>query len=173
MRNRVIILLLILLVIGVGCTSKSPQKESSPELLVDATAPEIVKTLFEYHGEKPVLLNVWATWCVPCVEEFPYLMKLNEEYGDQFELVLISGDFESERPDAYNFLKKQKVDFTTYFKQGGDNEFISTLSENWTGALPYTMVFDRQGNVSEEWEGAADYETFEQALLKVINQTES
>lgn len=154
-----------------GCSSKPSRTESS--ILVDVTATELTKTLNSYQGQKPVLLNVWATWCIPCVEEFPYLMQLNEKYAGKFELVLISGDFEEERSAAEAFLKQHQVDFTTYFKQGNDNEFISTLSKNWTGALPYTMVLDANGKVIKEWEGAADYETFEQALLKALNNTES
>ena len=57
---------------------------------------------------KPVLLNLWATWCKPCVEEFPELMKIREEYKDKsLEVVLISLDFGDDAKErTTNFLKK-------------------------------------------------------------------
>lgn len=140
------------------------------DILVDATAQQIVEKIAEYKGEKPVLVNFWATWCAPCIEEFPYMMELNKEYEGKFKLIFVSGDFAEAREDAKNFLKKQGVDFKTYFKVGKDNEFITTISNEWTGALPFTIVYNKKGEVSAAWEGKAELKTFESELLKVINE---
>lgn len=140
------------------------------DILVDATADEIVETITRHQGEKPVLVNFWATWCAPCIEEFPHLMELRKKYYDQFELILVSGDFPEARDEALEFLKKQGVDFKTYFKVGKDNEFISTISGEWSGALPFTIVYNKEGDVSAVWEGKADKETFESKLLNVISE---
>lgn len=140
------------------------------DILVDATADEINAKIAEYEGEKPVLVNFWATWCAPCIEEFPYILKLHEKYEGQFKLIFVSGDFEEAREEAEAFLKKQGVDFETYFKVGNDNEFITTISNKWTGALPFTIVYNKAGEVSAQWEGKAEYETFESELLNVINE---
>lgn len=127
-------------------------------------------TLIQTHkGEKPILLNVWATWCAPCIEELPYLLELQKKYADQFELVLVSADFKEAVPEAKEFLEEQGVRFTTYLKTGKDDAFISRLSTTWTGALPFTIIFSKQGDVSSEWEGKAEFEQFEEELLKVIN----
>lgn len=139
-------------------------------ILVDATAEEIVEKISSYEGEKPVLVNFWATWCAPCIEEFPYLLELNEKYKGEFKLIFVSGDFKEARDEAEAFLKKQGVDFETYFKVGKDNEFISTISDKWTGALPFTIVYNKEGEVSASWEGKADLAEFEKELLKVINE---
>ncbi|MGN8226603.1 TlpA family protein disulfide reductase [Gracilimonas sp. BCB1] len=143
---------------------------SGDEILVDATADQVMAKVEEYKGEKPVLMNFWATWCAPCIEEFPYLMELNEKYEGQFKLIFVSGDFREARDEAEAFLKKQGVDFETYFKVGKDNEFITTISNDWTGALPFTIVYNRQGEVTVSWEGKAELETFESELLNVINE---
>lgn len=149
----------------ISCTNQTEKK-----ILVDTNATELVSQIESYKGEKPVLVNFWATWCIPCIEEFPYIMKLKENYGDEFELIFVSGDFEEAKEEAKEFLKEQNVNFTTYYKTGKDNEFIQTVSDTWSGALPYTVIYSRDGSISAEWEGKAEYEKFEQELLKVIEE---
>ncbi|MEX2364693.1 MAG: TlpA disulfide reductase family protein, partial [Balneolaceae bacterium] len=118
------------------------------EILVDATAEEIVEIIASHKGEKPVLVNFWATWCAPCIEEFPHLMELKENYEGRFELIFVSGDFREARDEAEEFLRMNGVDFKTYFKVGKDDEFITTISDEWTGALPFTIVYNKEGEVS-------------------------
>lgn len=154
-----------LLILLMGCSSSGEKK-----ILVDTSAAQLVGHIESFKGDKPVLVNYWATWCVPCIEEFPYIMKLKEKYGEEFELIFVSGDFEEAKEEAKEFLKEQNVDFTTYYKTGKDNEFIQTVSESWSGALPYTVIYAKDGTVSTEWEGKAEYEQFESELQKVINE---
>lgn len=153
-----------------GCTDAPEDKNSTSKvnLLQNATVDQIQSHIASFSGEKPVLVNIWATWCLPCVEEFPYIMDLKSKYGDQFELVFISADFEEARMEATEFLESQGVNFTTFFKQGKDNDFIAGISEAWSGAIPYTLVIDKDGVTHTEWEGKADYQDFENALLQVI-----
>ncbi|MEQ8579296.1 MAG: TlpA disulfide reductase family protein [Balneola sp.] len=158
-------LYLVLICVCIGCTDQTEKK-----LLVDTNATQLVDQIESYKGDMPVLVNFWATWCVPCIEEFPYIMKLKENYNDEFELIFVSGDFEEAKEEAKEFLKEQNVNFTTYYKTGKDNEFIQTVSETWSGALPYTVIYSRDGSISAEWEGKAEYEQFEQELLKVIKE---
>ncbi|MTI88383.1 MAG: TlpA family protein disulfide reductase [Balneolaceae bacterium] len=143
---------------------------SGDEILVDATADEILKEISAYQGEKPVLVNFWATWCAPCIEEFPYIMDLHKQYEGDFKLIFVSGDFEEARDEAEAFLRKQGVDFTTYFKVGKDNDFITKISDNWSGALPFTIIYDKNGHVSSAWEGKADYQKFETELMNVLTK---
>ncbi len=164
-----IISLLITVILFNACSDKQSTVSESKNILVDADVHAIKARINELVGDKPVLVNVWATWCIPCIEEFPYLMKLNNEYGSEFEMILISGDFPEAREEARGFLSKQGVDFETYFKTGKDNEFIIALSDEWTGAIPFTMILNRDGSLSSSWEGAADFKKFESELLKVID----
>ena len=173
LTSFVVLLLIVFALAGWSCTQKidlEPNKEGldSVSLLENATVNEIQTHLASFKGEKPVLVNIWATWCLPCVEEFPYIMELKEKHGEAFELVFISADFEEARAEATNFLKEQGVDFTTFFKQGKDNNFIAGISEKWSGAIPYTLILDKHGATHTEWEGKADYQDFEKALLYVI-----
>lgn len=140
------------------------------QTLTNATADDILSMVEDYRGEKPVLVNFWATWCAPCVEEFPYILELHKKYEGQFKLILVSGDFDEAKDDALVFLEKQGVEVETYFKQGKDHEFITAISDEWTGALPFTIVYNKAGDVSASWEGKADFEKFESELLTVINE---
>lgn len=128
---------------------------STPEPpLVPATAGQVLEAV-RRPGARAVLLNVWATWCVPCVEEFPDLVRLQREYGPRgLRLVLVSMDFGLEREERVReFLKRHGVDFESYLKAGDDMEFIDQLEPRWSGALPATLLYDGRGVLRELWEG--------------------
>jgi len=125
-------------------------------------------------GAKAVVVNVWATWCEPCREEFPDLVRLGHEYaGRGVRLVLVSGDFDSEKPAVTKFLTDQGVDFATYIKSGDDMQFINGLNPKWTGALPATFVYDGQGRQRDFWEGKASYAKMEERLRRVLEGRET
>jgi thiol-disulfide isomerase/thioredoxin len=120
-------------------------------------------------GAKAVVLNVWATWCDPCREEFPDLVRLGHEYAWRgVRMVLVSSDFDSEKPAVTKFLAAQGVDFATYIKSGSDMTFINGLNPRWTGALPATFVYDGQGRLRDFWEGKASYAKMEEHLRRVL-----
>ncbi|MDZ7680125.1 MAG: TlpA disulfide reductase family protein [Fodinibius sp.] len=137
-------------------------------LLKDVTADELQQIIASYRGEKAVLVNIWATWCAPCVEEFPEIVELQHNYPDDLKVIFVSADFPKQRPDALDFLKKQQVNWTTYFKTGKDQEFIESLSPKWTGALPFTKIIDRNGDLVASWEQSADYDKFERHVKTAI-----
>lgn len=148
-------------------TRINAQQLTDNELLKDVDGPQLQKLIDQYKGEKAVLVNMWATWCGPCVEEFPHITKLQQEYEDQLKVVFVSADFEKDV--AINFLRQQGVDWTTYFKTGKDEEFINAVSDKWTGAMPFTKIIDAQGNLVASWENKADFETFETNVKKALN----
>ena len=114
-------------------------------------------------GASATVVNVWASWCQPCVAEMPDLLRLEREYRAQgLRVILVSADFDSIAPAA--FLAERGVDFDTYLKSGDDMTFINTLDRRWSGALPATFVFDAGGAQSAFWEGRADFEKFESAV---------
>lgn len=139
-------------------------------LLEDATGEELNTIIESYEGKKAVLVNVWATWCVPCVEEFPEIVELQHKYEELLQVVFISADFPDSRDRALEFLKKQEVNWTTYFKRGSDQEFIEAISGDWSGALPFTKIIKKNGEVVDSWEGKASYSKFEQHIKQAINQ---
>jgi len=146
------------------------QDISDKELLKNATGAELKKAISSYKGDKAVLVNVWATWCAPCIEEFPYIVDLKQKYVDELHVIFISADFPGQRDKALEFLRKQNVDWTTYFKTGKDQPFIEALSDDWSGALPFTKILDQEGNLIANWEQGAEYEKFERHIKKAIKK---
>jgi len=165
----------------VGACAKSPDAgvarpsgdDAAHAQLVPVTAAQVAEVVAAARG-KVVLLNVWATWCNPCREEFPYLVRLHRELGGKgFELVLVSADFENQLPKVTEFLAAEGVDFRTYRKLGADSEFIDGLDPRWSGALPATFVYDRSGTLRDFWEGDLSYEGFLERLEPWLNDKAS
>jgi thiol-disulfide isomerase/thioredoxin len=140
------------------------------ELLTDIASEEIETLIAKHNADgKVVLVNIWATWCGPCVEEFPDIVELKQKYKDQLEVVFISADFPEDRERALQFLKDQKVTWETYMKTGKDEPFINAISNDWSGALPFTKIYSKNGQITSYWENKASFETFETAILEAIN----
>jgi thiol-disulfide isomerase/thioredoxin len=122
-------------------------------------------------GAEVVLVNIWATWCAPCREEFPDLMRVNERYRDRgLRLVLVSADFPDQLPQARRFLAKQGVVSPSFLKTGDDMQFINAMDPRWSGALPATLIYDGRGTLRHFWEGQASFEKFEQNILDVLSE---
>jgi len=138
--------------------SAGAEVRRAPE--VRPATPAQVMAAVRAKGARIVLLNAWATWCVPCREEFPDLMRLErEDRARGLRLVLVSADFDSELPGVKRFLAEHRVDFVTYLKQGPDTPFIDTLDTRWSGALPATVLYDGRGRKLWFHEGKTSYDT--------------
>ncbi|HEY6865688.1 MAG TPA: TlpA disulfide reductase family protein [Candidatus Eisenbacteria bacterium] len=136
--------------------------------VVPATAPEI-QALAARPGARATLVNVWATWCAPCREEFPGLLRVSRARArDGLRLVLVSADFEEQLPAVRSFLAGRGVTDTTYLKTGDDMPFINTMSPDWSGALPATFVYDAHGRLVRFWEGMADEARFSSAVNEAL-----
>lgn len=120
---------------------------------------------------KVVLYNFWATWCKPCVTEFPELIKLYKNYKDKdFVLVFISLDaIEEKKSKVIPFLEKHEVDFVTYINDFKNPEdLIDFYDKQWEGAIPSTYIFSKEGVLSTKFIGSRDYEFFEKEIKKLI-----
>jgi thiol-disulfide isomerase/thioredoxin len=117
---------------------------------------------------RPLVLNVWATWCGPCRAEFPGMLAAIRRHP-QVRLALVSADFDGQLPAVRGFLAQHGVADTTYLKTGSDQDFIDALSPAWSGALPATLVLDASGRKVAFWEGEADTTRFEAAIARALD----
>lgn len=151
----------------------SIQKDTGPAdvdpVLKDVDAEELEAVIESYKGEKAVLVNIWATWCAPCIEEFPEIVKIQQKYENDLQVIFVSADFQESRDKAIDFLKEQGVDWTTYFKTGKDQQFIESVSDKWSGALPFTKILNKRGEVVVSWEKSASFSKFEKHVKQAIN----
>jgi len=161
MKAIKIFLLLILLSAGIFSQEVKPLNSTKD-----------LDELKESLKGKVALVNFWATWCAPCVKEFPDLIKLYNNYKDKdFKLVFITTDVPEEiESKVIPFLKKNNVDFVTYYNNFQNvEELINYIDKDWEGAIPSTYIYNKDGKVTSSFLGKKEYSEFEKEILKNLN----
>ena len=119
--------------------------------------------------KSPYLLNVWATWWSSCVAEFPFIRDLENKYQDDLNVIFVSGDWLEQEEDVIKFLKKMKITDELFIKDQPDEEFINGIHLEWTGTLPFTIVFGKlSGSIVDFWENSDSEERFIKAVERAI-----
>lgn len=159
------VLVVLSLFFSVRFAQAQEHKSPAPALLsLDAKG---LDDLREKSKGRVLVLNLWATWCKPCVEEFPELLKLQREYGKKgLDVIFVSIDDDAKAKQKVTaFLKKMRVTRTAYIKEPGDDEtFINSVNPNWSGAVPATLIYDSNGRFVEM--GVEELDFFE--LEKIV-----
>lgn len=108
-----------------------------------------VRELLKNSSGKLRLINVWATWCGPCVVEFPEFITINRMYrGRDFEFISICLDDMEKKNKALQFLKAKQASNKNYiFNIDNKYSFIEAIDPKWQGALPYTMIVEPGGKI--------------------------
>jgi thiol-disulfide isomerase/thioredoxin len=132
-----------------------------------------LKNLLKREGEnaKPLLINFWATWCDPCREEFPDLVKIAADYKGKIDFITISLDYLSEiKRDVPKFLAQMKAEMPAYLlKTADEGEAIAMVSKDWEGGLPFTILFDASGKEIYVRQGKIKVEAVRAELDKALN----
>jgi thiol-disulfide isomerase/thioredoxin len=130
-----------------------------------------VKDLIKNSSSGKVrLINFWATWCGPCLTEFPDLVIIDRMYrGRSFEFVTISTDKQARKTDALNFLQKQEASNKNYIFNDDDvYKLIEAVDNDWQGALPFTLLIEPGGKILYKKQDMID--PFEMKRLIVDNK---
>ena len=139
--------------------SKSEIDEWAKEPVVLDTIDETgIQNLLKNDSKKLRLINVWATWCGPCVKELPDFMTINKMYRRRdFELITISADKLGKADKALQILQKIRASNKNYIFNGDDTyKMIDLIDKEWQGALPYTLLVEPNGKVIYQKQGAID-----------------
>lgn len=117
-----------------------------------------IKDLLKNNSDKLRLINVWATWCGPCVTEYPEFITMNRMYrGRDFEFVSISADDPAKKDKALKFLQGKQSSATNYIFSIDDKyKLIDAIDPKWQGALPYTILVEPGGKIVYAKQGAID-----------------
>lgn len=142
-----------------GCSIKWESKENTIKDYEEKWAKEPVdvsmideegiKDLLKNNSDKLRLINVWATWCGPCVTEFPEFITMNRMYrGRDFEFITISADDPEQKAKVLRFLKENQASNKNYLFSIDDKyKLIELIDPNWQGALPYTILVEPGGKI--------------------------
>ncbi len=151
-----------------GCSIKWSDKRGSNEKFMKDLAAEAVtvesldargaRDWRENKGEKLRLINVWATWCGPCVAEFPDLVATNRMYRHRaFEFITISIDLPEKSKDVLSSLKKQQASNKNFHFNSEDRDALAkALDPEWSGAIPLTLLVLPGGKILHRHEGQID-----------------
>jgi thiol-disulfide isomerase/thioredoxin len=117
--------------------------------------------------DKLLMINLWATWCVPCVQEFPDLVTINRMYRDRsFKMITISSDEMKNKDKALSFLQKRQSSSVNYIYSGDSKyKLIDAIDPKWQGALPYTILVEPGGKIVYAKEGAINADTLKQEII--------
>lgn len=121
------------------------------------------------HRGKVVILDFWATYCPPCIEEIPHLLALQEKYGaGQLAIVGLHVGGEEDRPKVPEFVERLKINYELGYPEDDLTAFVFGQES----AIPQTAVFDRNGRLMTKIVGfnAALKEELDRAVEKAINQ---
>jgi thiol-disulfide isomerase/thioredoxin len=117
------------------------------------------------------VINFWATWCVPCVEELPYFQQLYANYKDQkVKLILVSLDFDRDlSKKVIPFVEKREIKadvwvLTNYMR---NMEWIDKVSPEWGGSIPATLMYQPKKKVYAFKESTFEYEELEKWMLSL------
>lgn len=126
-----------------------------------------VKELLKNNSGNLRLINVWATWCGPCLVEFPEFVTINRMYrGRDFEFISICLDDSTRKTKALKFLRDKQASNKNYlFNLDDKYALIEAVDPNWQGALPYTLIVEPGGNIVYAKQDLIDPAKIKQAIV--------
>jgi thiol-disulfide isomerase/thioredoxin len=151
-----------------GCSMKWKSKMEWRKTLDERWAEKAVelknidvagaRELVQNNGEDLRLINVWATWCGPCIIEFPEFVDMQRMYGNRgFEVVSVSMDRPEKEEKVLEFLEENQAAFSNFLNTSADRDaFIEAFDPDWQGNLPYTMLISPGGEVVYSHDGIID-----------------
>ena len=158
----------MLLAVAIGCRPATPvvdtrqlEGKSTPAPTVPAiplrfASWEETEKLIAAHRGKVVVLDVWSTWCAPCLKEFPNLVKLQQQHADQVTCLSLNCNYvgivdeppEKAQPEIKSFLQKQRATFENIICTDSDEQLFVKLN---AASIPIVRVYDKQGKLSKQF----------------------
>lgn len=162
---------------AVAPVAQSPASISQP-----ATSPTITlrdvdgdgfRAAVAAHSGKVVLVDMWATWCAPCLEKFPHIVALHRQNRDAgLAVISLSVDEVSERESVLRFLSEQQADFDNLLGTYGVGTEAADAFE-YGGDVPFYKLYDRQGQLRYQFspdprEGIEPFESLDQRVAELL-----
>jgi thiol-disulfide isomerase/thioredoxin len=172
------LLFIFLFIIAVGCKSDSKtgalkigENEASAleNITVNTFTYNTLEPLLNKKNDTTYVINFWATWCKPCVEELPAFEKLNKQYAQKnVAVVLVSLDFPNQiESRVVPFIKENNLKSKVIAMVDTDqNTWIPKIDESWSGAIPATLIYNE--NKRAFYEQSFTYEQLEKEVTNFL-----
>ena len=158
----------VLLLVAAGATLAAPQaKAPADPAMIDAQG---FQKILEQNRGKALLVNFWATWCEPCRAEYPMLNELAKQYAPKgLQVVGVSIDDDGDLILMRRFLARYKPVFPNYRKTAGaEAAFRESILAGWTGSMPITIFYGKDGKQVGHFIGEKSREQYEAAIQGLL-----
>jgi thiol-disulfide isomerase/thioredoxin len=152
-----------------GRAAKQPKSAT----VVSPIDTEALKALLTQQRERPLLVNFWATFCDPCRDEFPELVKIDNDYRPRsLDFVTVSLDDMSDiKTEVPKFLDAMKATMPAYLLNVSDPEpAINLVDRAWRGDLPATYLYNEKGEIVYKHIGRVNAAELRQEIEKVVSK---
>jgi thiol-disulfide isomerase/thioredoxin len=131
-----------------------------------------IKALLKNDTDKVRLINVWATWCGPCVTEMPEFVDINRMYRRRdFEFITLSADKPDKKDKAQELLRKMQASGKNFIYHSDDKyKLIEAIDPKWEGALPYTLLIEPGGKVVYRTQGSIVPQEMKKMIVEKIGR---
>ena len=168
MKKKIALVALLMMagvLLGFAQTS-APVKDP---VMIDAKGYQDL--LAKYKGQ-PLVMTFWATWCEPCRDEYPMLNELAKQYAPQgLKVVGISLDQDGDLILMRRFLARYKPVFPNYRKtKGNEDAFANGVMQGWTGAIPASFFYAKDGSQIGHLVGSGDHDTYDAAIRTLLGK---
>ena len=178
-RAIIPIALCIMLLSFVAPAQKKSGGAAKPRKLVAVVSPidtDALKGLLTQQRGGPLLVNFWATFCDPCRDEFPDLVKIDKDFRPRsLEFVTVSlDDMEDIKTSVPRFLSLMKAKMPAYLLNASDPEpAINLVDPNWRGDLPATFLYNEKGEVVYKHIGRVNTAELREAIEKAVTKKDT
>jgi len=131
---------------------------------------EVEKIIAE--SKTPLIINMWATWCVPCVQELPYFQDEVKKYRkDSVQLILVSLDFKESYPEVITkFMEKRKITApVAWLDETNADYFCPKIDAKWSGAIPATLFINNKSGYRKFMESQISHDDLKKEIRKLID----
>ena len=147
-------------------------KLAAEPVTLEPAGTEALRALRKNDSGKLRLVNFWATWCGPCITEFPELVETNRMYRQRaFEMVTVAAHFPDEQREVLDFLKKHQASNRNLIFEGTDKyQLMEAFDPAWNAALPYTVLISPAGEYLYKVQGPADLLALRRAIVRALKE---
>lgn len=166
-----------------GCSTKwsakradaaaSVEKWNQEPVTLDALDEAALAKLVQNDAENLLLVNVWASWCGPCVTELPEFVDMHRMYRRRkFQLVTISMDEPEQKADALKILQDKHASTKNYLSTVPSRDrFADLLDKEWAGPLPHTLLIAPGGKILYRKNGPIEPVELRRTIVDVLGRT--